>query len=405
MTASANPRKSRSGRRTALLLTLAYVGFISLGMPDGLLGVAWPAMRASFGLPVGALGSLLICSTIGYLISSATSGWLMARMNVGTLLALSCLATSASLFGYAFAPAWWMLISFGVLSGLGAGAIDAGLNTYVATFHSARTVNWLHAFYGLATTSGPALMTAVLTSGRGWQTGYTIVAAGQFALVLCFGLTRRLWPKVEASVVHDVPGNSSSTPIPRIWQLPAVWLSVAVFFVYCGIEAAAGAWSYSLLTEARGVSKAIAGSWVSAYWGCFTIGRVASGVITNHVSTKWLLRLSILGIAFGALLLWTNLASLLSFIGLALMGLSCAPIFPMMIATTPDRIGQRLVASTVGLQISAAVLGQSLLPSFIGVLAAKAGLEVLSPVLLVAAFLLLLLTEILQHSDQKTMAD
>src|SRR5262245_1193340 len=135
--------------RSALLIALAYVGFISLGMPDGLLGVAWPSMRATFGLPLDALGSLLILFTTGYLLSSSSSGWMLARVSVGSLLSLSCLATSASLFGYSLAPSWWILSAFGLLGGLGAGAIDAGLNTYVATYHSARTVSWLHACYGL----------------------------------------------------------------------------------------------------------------------------------------------------------------------------------------------------------------------------------------------------------------
>ncbi|MEP7341146.1 MAG: MFS transporter [Acidobacteriota bacterium] len=387
--------------RSGLLIALAYAGFISLGMPDGLLGVAWPSMRASFGLPVNALGSLLVFSTIGYLLSSSLTGWLLARMSVGTLLTLSCLATSASLFGYAFAPSWWVLISFGLLSGLGAGAIDAGLNTYVATFHSARTVNWLHAFYGIATTSGPALMTAVLASGRVWQFGYAIVAAGQFALALCFGLTRKLWPKPIAPDKPKTQANALTIPTAIVWRMPAVWLSVAVFFVYCGIEAAAGAWPYSLFTEARGVSMTVAGSWASAYWGCFTVGRVISGFAANHISTRWLLRVCVAGIAFGALLLWVNVTSLLSFIGIALIGLACAPIFPTMIATTPKRIGQKYVATAVGLQISAAVLGQSLLPSFVGVMAGKFGLEVLAPMLLAAALLLFLLTEVLYLSSRE----
>ncbi len=397
---TSKPNSMSKPRAGFLLIALAYAGFISLGMPDGLLGVAWPSMRASFGLPVGALGSLLIFSTIGYLISSSTSGWLLERMNIGKLLALSCLATSSSLFGYAFAPAWWILVSFGLLSGLGAGAIDAGLNTYVATYHSARTVNWLHACYGIATTGGPALMTAVLASGRAWQFGYAAVAAGQLALALCFGLTRRLWPKTTAQTeqqpLTDPPAISNS----KVWRLPAVWLSVAIFFVYCGIEAAAGAWSYSLFTEARGVSMTTAGSWASVYWGCFTAGRVISGFITHRISTRLLLRFSIAGIAIGAAMLWLNLTSLFGFIGLALMGLACAPIFPTMIATTPERIGEKHFATAIGLQISAAVLGQSLLPSFIGVLAGKFGLEVLAPVLLIVALLLLLLTEALYLSSR-----
>lgn len=382
--------KPRSG---ALLIALSYAGFISLGMPDGLLGVAWPSMRASFGLPLNALGVLLAFSTMGYLLSSTFSGWLLERMNVGTLLALSCLATSTSLFGYAHAPYWWVLVAFGLLAGLGAGAIDTGLNTYVATYHSARTVNWLHACYGIATTSGPAMMTAMLAAGRTWQFGYAVVAIGQLALVLCFAATRKRWPeRVAASELREAKDKLSAFSILR---QPAVWLGVAVFFVYCGIEAAAGAWPYSLFTEARGISVVSAGAWASAYWGCFTAGRILSGLAADRVPARWLMRFCNLGIVLGTTMLWLNFAPLLGFAGVALIGLACAPIFPTMIATTPGRVGRKQVASAVGLQISAAVLGQTALPSLIGLLAGKYGLEILAPTLLIAAGFLLALTELL----------
>lgn len=380
-------------RTSLLLIMLVYAGFISLGMPDGLLGVAWPSMRSTFGLPLDALGSLVLLFTTGYLISSAFSGWMLQRMNIGILLALSCLATSISLFGYAAAPRWCILIAFGALAGFGAGAIDAGLNTYVATFHSARTVSWLHACYGIATTSGPALLTAILTSGRSWQFGYGLVAAGQLALAVCFGLSFKLWPQTVGSDNSNNSSDKPSTQKARLWKLPAVWLSVAIFFVYTGIEAAAGTWPYSLFTEARGVSMMTAGSWASAYWGCFTAGRFITGFAGHRISTPRLMRFCLIGIIAGLTLLWLNFTSLLSFVGVALVGLACAPIFPIMIATTPERFSEKQIASVIGLQISAAVLGQSFLPSLIGLLAGKFGLEVLAPALLIATITLLTLTE------------
>ncbi len=390
-------------RPSLLLVSLTYAGFFSLGLPDGLLGVAWPSMRASFGLPLNALGSLLALFTAGYLLSSLLCGWLLMRINVGVLLSFSCLATSVSLFGYAIAPNWWSLIAFGLLSGLGAGAIDTGLNTYIANFHNAQTSNWVHACYGLATTSGPALMTAVIASGQNWQFGYVIVAVGQLTLALCFGLSHKLWP-ASITTTETQPSNQASklTPPNQPWQVPEVWLCVAFFFIYTGIEAAAGTWPYSLFTEARGVSRVTAGTWASVYWGCFTGGRIISGFTANRISTRRLMRCSILTMAAGSILLWVNLNSLLSFFGIALMGLASAPIFPTMIATTPDRIAQRFVASVIGLQISAAVLGQSALPSLVGVLAGKFGLEILPPTLLIATILLLALSETLFNKTSST---
>jgi fucose permease len=374
-----------------LLIGLAYVGFISLGLPDGLLGVAWPSMRTFFNLPLDALGALLVLFTSGYLLSSFSSGQLLARLNVGVLLALSCLATATSLLGYALAPRWWILVALGVLSGLGAGAIDAGLNTYVAMHHSARTVNWLHACYGVGATSGPVLMTRVLMADLAWQWGYGLVGLGQLVLAGCFSLTRTWWPSPGATQ------DASAAPLVRLatsmstLRLPVVWLSLAVFFIYTGLEAAAGMWAYSLFTEARAVPMHTAGLWVSIYWGVFTVGRLIAGIVASFVPASRLLRVCIIGIAGGAALLWLNYSSTLSFLGLALMGLACAPVFPSLIATTPERLGESHTANGMGFQIAAAVLGQSLLPSLVGVLARHHGLEIIGPGLLTAALLLLVL--------------
>jgi fucose permease len=193
-----------------LLVVLAYVAFISLGLPDGLLGVAWPSMRGFFHLPLDALGALLVTFTTGYLLSSCSSGRILARVNVGSLLALSCLATAVSLLGYALTPWWGIMVALGGLSGLGAGAIDAGVNTYVATRYSPRMVNWLHACYGIGATSGPVIMTSVLTAGLPWQWGYGIVGMGQLVLALGFGLTRTWWP--VATAASDTPAHTHVRP-------------------------------------------------------------------------------------------------------------------------------------------------------------------------------------------------
>jgi fucose permease len=383
-------------RKTSLLLIgLAFLGFISIGLPDGLLGVAWPSMRAFFGQPLDALGGLLVMYTAGYLLASFSSGGLLARFSVGALLALSCLATGLSLVGYALAAWWWMVMALATLAGLGAGAIDAGLNTFAAIHFSARLVNWLHAFYGVGAFSGPLLMTALLERNHTWQLGYAIVGAGQLALALSFGLTQRRWSNSDKSETQ--PAATSETAIKvslySTLRLPLVWLSVAAFFFYTGIEAAAGAWAYSLFTEARAIPLMTAGAWISMYWGALTVGRIVSAMMAGRASVRVLLRVCIAGQALGATLLWINVAPLVSFIGLTLLGLSSAPIFPSLIATTPERLGRQHTASGVGFQIAAAVLGQSLLPALIGVLARQFTLEIIGPALLVAALILFALHE------------
>lgn len=387
----------RELKYSLLLVGLAYLSFVSLGLPDGLNGVAWPSIRAYFHLPIDALGWLLVMFTAGYLVSSFSSGRLLALMSIGTLLALSCLATAVSLIGYALAPAWLVMVALGSVAGFGAGAIDAGLNTFAATQFSARMVNWLHACYGIGAATGPVIMTSVLAGHHPWQRGYLIVGGWQLLLAFCFGLTRKQWATTGASSALK---RSSSIAVARVsnlrtLRLPVVRLSIAVFFVYTGIEAAAGIWAYTLFTESRGVSPMTAGMWVSVYWGGLTVGRLLSGLVVEFVSVHRLLRVCIVGIALGATLIWLGGSSFLSFAGLGLMGLASAPVFPSLISATPLRLGKEHIANGVGFQIAAAVLGQSLLPSLVGLMAGKLGLEVIAPALLCAACLLLVLFEAL----------
>jgi len=229
-------------RDPLVVLILAFVGFVSLGLPDGLLGVAWPSLRASFGQPLDALGPLLVAITAGYVVSSFASGLALARLGVGGLLALSALLTAASLFGWAAATRFGVVVGLGAVAGLGAGAIDAGLNTHMARHHSPRLLNWLHACYGVGAAAGPALMTAVLAAGRPWQSGYRLVAAGQLALALCFFATRRRW--ADGVPEQGVAAGSAAPPAPAsaTLRLASARLGMTAFFLYVGLEATVGAW-------------------------------------------------------------------------------------------------------------------------------------------------------------------
>lgn len=402
------PTRATNARVKFLLIGLAYLSFISLGLPDGLNGVAWPSIRAYFQLPLDALGQLLMMFTAGYLVSSFSSGRLLGLMSVGTLLALSCLATGVSLLGYSLAPAWWLMVAWGLLAGLGAGAIDAGLNTFAATQFSARMINWLHASYGLGAATGPLLMTSVLAAGQPWQRGYLIVGGWQLLLAGCFAYTRRRWPSTDKPAED---GMSQSVALTASLKLPAVWLSILVFFVYCSIEATAGAWAYTLFTEARGAETTTAGIWVSIYWGALMAGRLLAGFVASLLSAHLLLRLTMTGIVIGAVCVWLNLYAAASepnlggFLGLALMGLAEAAVFPTLIAATPARLGAEHTTNGVGFQIAAAVLGLSLGPTLAGWLAYRFGLESIGPMLFVGALLLLTLHEaLLAISRQPTGA-
>ena len=370
-----------------LLLALAYVGFLSLGLPDGLLGVAWPAMRGRFALPQGALGGLLATATAGYVAASFAAGWLLRRMRIGGLLALSCLATALSMLGYASAPAWLAVVAWGTLAGLGAGAIDAGINAYVASQHSARTVNWLHACYGIGAAAGPALMSAVLMRGLGWERGYLLVGGAQLALAAAFAATYGRWPPIVARA-QELPNVPTGENLRATLRLPSARWGSAAFFVYTGIEAGAGAWSYSLFTLSRGFPMQVAAFWVSAFWIGLTAGRVLAGAVAHAIPAERILRLALFALVAGGALVWLAPIRGAELVGLALVGLACGPIFPTLIATTPRRVGAGHAGNAVGVQIAAAALGQSTLPAALGLLAGAFGLEVIGPCLAVAALAL-----------------
>jgi fucose permease len=381
-------------RRTVLLLGLAYAAFVSLGLPDALTGVAWPSIRAEFRLSLDALGALTITGTIGYLLSSFSSGRILRGIGVGWMLALSCLATAVSLLGYAGAPAWAVMVGLGLLGGIGAGAIDAGLNTYAAENFTPRTMNWLHASFGLGAAVGPILMSTVISAGQSWRVGYLIVGVAQLILASLFAMTRKRWhAHAEEGEETPVPGASMA----RTLRLPSTWLSILLFFLYTGLEFGAGLWLYTLLTEARGVLPAEAGAWVSVYWGGLTVGRLVSGAIVARITVRRLLQLSMAGAIVGVLLLWLNFTPWLSGIGVALLGMSLAPMFPSFVSLTPARMGPAHSANTIGFQVSAAMLGGATLVAVFGLIADRFGLELLGPYLLVIAVLLTAVFEVLDR--------
>jgi fucose permease len=385
---------SRAPRRAGLLiLLLAYAGFVALGLSNSVMGVAWPSISETFGQPLDALGLLLIGNTVGYMIASAVSGRLMALMNVGTLLAGGCGLAAAALLATGAAPSWPVLVVLGFAAGLSGGAIDGSLNAYAAANFSPRAMNWLHACFGIGATLGPAIMTAVIVYGLSWRVGYAIVGAVQLVLALCFVLTRQLWgaPAQRSADREPVRGAALATTV----RLPMVWLGIALFFAYTGAEVATGQWVYSLLTRSRGVPTALAGTWVSLYWASLTLGRILFGFVVQRVSPTTLLRWCMVGAVLSALLIWVNGAPWLAFAGIALMGLSLAPQFPLLISATPDYLGAAHAANGVGLQVAAASLGGAAVPSLIGVLAAAYSLEVLGPFLMVTALLMAGLFELL----------
>lgn len=373
--------------RSTLLALLAFLAFVSLGLPDGLLGVAWPSIRSGFSLPIDALGLLVAVTTAGYLTSSFLSGALLRRFRLGTVLAGSAGAAAFALLGFALAPTWPLMLSLGILAGLAGGAVDAGLNAYGARHFSGRTLNWLHASWGLGTTIGPMIVTGVLEADLNWRWAYAVAGTAQLALALTLFLARDRWHRLEPDAVPQPPSASTLSTMRR----PVVWLGMLTFFVYTGVELSVAYWSFSLMTLGRAVPEITAGLYVTLYWGSLMAGRVLFGLVADRVPLVPTLRIAIGAAVVGALLFWLAPTRALSLTGLMLIGLGLAPVFASLVRLTPDRVGAGHADSAIGFQIAAAGLGGAAITGLIGILASAFGLEVIGGAIFAAAVVLLLL--------------
>jgi fucose permease len=367
------------------LILLAFIAFVALGLPDGLLGVGWPSIRAGFSLPLDAIGMFLTAVVAGYMTSSFLSGYLLARVGVGRMLAASCLLTGMALIGYTLVPQWWMMVGLGIVAGLGAGAIDAGLNTYIAAHFGEGLMQWLHASWGVGVTLGPIIMTLGLSALNTWRFGYQVVGGFQIALAACFVLTLAMWSRhsVSASTATETRLTDYKTPMGETLRQPHVWLSIMLFFLYVGAEASLGTWTYTLLTESRGVDPTLAGFFAGSYWFTFTIGRIVAGLIATRVGVNRLVLGGLVGAFLGAALLLWNPSATANVVAVAAIGLSIAPIFPALMSGTRTRVGDQHAANTIGMQMTATGFGMAVIPSLLGVLAQRISLEIIPVCLLV----------------------
>lgn len=376
------------------MLGMAFLSFISLGMYEGSLGMAWPSIRHDFGLPLDYLGMILVASTCGVLVSSFNSGWLLSRFEFGVLLVIANLLRAAGMLGYVVVPEWWMVVASALLIGLGAGTIDSGMNTFVAARYGPGPLNWLHACYGLGAMITPLIITRLLANELDWRWGFIIVAVLQIILALYFALNLKHWP--NRLQLNDAQNNAQErAPSSLTLGMFIVWLGIAVFFFSMGVELSVGQWSFTLFTEGRAVSVNHAGLWVSIFWGSLTLGRILFGFITERIGPTRLLRLGMAGLILGTLQLWWNPVNLVGFSGLALIGFSVAPIFPVMIGLSPARFGEQNAANAIGFQVAAAYLGGALIPALVGVAAYAVGLEVIGILLLVFSILSFAIHEVL----------
>jgi fucose permease len=356
---------------TTLLLIIIYIAFISLGLPDSMLGAAWPTVRADLSLPMAGAGLISMIISGGTIISSILSGKLIQKLGTGKLTLISVFITAMALLGFSFSQSYVWLCLMAIPLGLGAGAVDAALNNFVALHFSTRHMSWLHCFWGFGATAGPAIMSVAISHNGSWQKGYLSVAIIQTFLVIILLISLPLWRLFgegrEESIIEE---NQSQ----YVFQLPGIRSALLGFFCYCALEATTGLWGASYLVQAKGVSSDVAAGWISVYYLGITIGRLVNGFITAKWSNPMLIRGGQFIIGIGAVLLLIS-NQYVNLLGLIMIGMGCAPIYPSMLHETPARFGKNNSSKLMGVQMAFAYIGTMLVPPAIGVLSSVVGIQ------------------------------
>jgi fucose permease len=363
-------------------LMIIYMTFISLGLPDSLLGVAWPLIQSEYGSPFEAAGLVSMFIAGGTIVSSFASGAVHKHLSTGKIALVSCLMTALALLGFAFSPALIWLLLFAIPLGLGAGSVDAALNNYVATHYKAHHMSWLHCFWGIGATMGPIIMSQFIAVQNSWRGGYFTVSMIQLALAALLFFTLPLWNRM-ANEFHKSPMDikvdqesaavSSNKPVGKTnyLNIKGVKLSLVSFLFYSGVEITMGLWGSSFLINVKELSASSAAQWVSLYYGGITIGRLITGFVTLKISNRLLIRIGQTIALAGVLLLLLPLPNIFSLIGFIMIGLGCAPIFPCMLHETPARFGKENSQAIMGYQMALAYTGSTFLPPILGVIAAR----------------------------------
>lgn len=382
-----------------LLLIIIYAAFISLGLPDSLLGSAWPEMYAQLQVPQSSAGILSMIISGGTILSSLLCERMIRRFGTAAITVVSVSMTAAALLGFSLSGHFGLLCLVAIPLGLGAGAIDSALNNFVALHYESRHMNWLHAFWGIGATCGPLIMSLFLGKEGGWRSGYGTISIIQWGLVAILVLSLPLWKPFGSPVSA---AQTTQTGRQSVLKLPGVLPTLLSFFCYCAVEAMTGLWGSSFLVDNRQLSPETAAQWISLFYLGITTGRVFSGFLAISIANDRLIRLGELILLVGILLLllpW----QFCGMIGLILIGLGCAPIFPAMLHETPRRFGAAHSQSLMGLQMACAYLGTTCMPPLFGWLASHTGTGLLPVVLIVTAALMFLLSEkalrIFQHHE------
>lgn len=376
-----------------LLLPFIYLAFISLGLPDSLLGSAWPSIYPSFGVPVSYMGAISMIISCGTIISSLQSDRLTRALGTGKVTAISTALTAIALFGFSASHSFWMLCFWAIPYGLGAGSIDAALNNYVALHYRSHHMSWLHCMWGIGTVISPMLMSTALSAGHGWNGGYRMVACIQIVITALLFLSLPLWKK-RTSSEDSTEADATPLSLRQVFQITGAKEVMFCFFCYCALETTAGNWASSYLTLTKGISAETAAAFAGLFYTGITVGRALCGFITFKLNDTQMIRLgqAVLGVGVVALLLPGP--EFLSLAGLVLVGLGCAPIYPSIIHSTPDHFGADKSQAVIGIQMASAYVGNLVMPPLFGLIANN-----ITPALFPVYLLILLVVMVLMHEQ------
>ena len=381
----------------SLLLALIYVSFISLGLPDSLLGSAWPQMQESLGVSLSLGGVISFLITASTILSSLMSHRVIQRFGTGGVTMCSVAMTALALLGFSLSNSFFALCLWAIPYGLGAGSVDAALNNFVALHCKAKHMSWLHCFWGIGATGGPYIMGLCLSRGMGWQAGYRTISFLQMALTLILLLSLPLWKKQELPLSGGETVRPQTPQWGKLLKRPGVKAALTAFFFYSALELTTGLWGSSYMVAVRGISAETAAKWISLFYLGITAGRFFSGFLTLRFSDDAMVRLGEGTAIVGILLMLLPLHNLFLCLGLILTGLGCAPIYPSLLHATPQRFGKSLSQSLMGTQMAISYLGSTTMPPVSGFLSEKISMGLYPVLLLVFALSMTILTEKGRH--------
>lgn len=375
-----------------LLLIIIYIAFISLGLPDSLLGSAWPSMYKELDAAVSYAGIISMIIAGGTILSSLLSDRLIRRLGTGVVTALSVAMTAAALLGFAFSHTFIQLCIWGIPYGLGAGSVDAALNNFVALHYKSRHMSWLHCFWGVGATAGPYIMGRCLTQGLRWNAGYMTVGLIQIALVLCLVLSLPLWKAGKGERGMDA-GPRKGIGVRAALKLPGAKAVLTAFLCYCALEATTGLWASSYMVLHKGIPAKTAAEWASLFYLGITIGRLVCGFVTDKLGDRRMVRWGQATALAGTVFLLFPWGKTFTLGGLIMVGLGCAPIYPSLLHETPDNFSPEYSQSIMGMQMASAYVGSTFMPPLFGVLAERAGVWLYPVYLIFFVVFMIIMTE------------